>query len=287
MQRWFLFFIISIIFFNAGCQKNGSKKKSDLRCIYDQSVFAESCLKAIADETLFASFKREPFYSLLYQGYSFEEGLSFLHAIEKDYPSLLAQCDQFRTSDLIGNPRTYDYGTYGMFSPTTLRHIQTAGMIRDKTGISCKSRVIQIGAEYGGLCKILHDLSLWNSYAIVDLPEHLALARKVLEREGITGVEYIPLDAIPLQGEYDLVISDLSFSEFSRPLQKIFADRILLRARSGCILGHVFPKHFGVESFTPDEIKSYLEKKRAPIAMHQTSGERANYYFLWNEKEIH
>ena len=284
MQRWFVFFIItSIVFFNLGCQKKGGKKNSGLRCIYDQSVFAESCLKALADETVFTSFKREPFYSLLYQGYSFEEGLSFLDAIEKNHPSLLAQFDQFRTSDLIGSPRTYDYGKYGIFSPTTLHHIQIAGMIRDKTGGSCKSRVIQIGAGYGGLCKILHDLSLWNSYAIVDLPEHLALARKVLEREGIFGVEYINLDKIPLQGEYDLVVSDLSFSEFSRPLQKIFADRILLHARSGCILGHMFPRHFGVAPFTPDEIKGYLEKKIASIELHQTSGERANYYFLWNK----
>ncbi len=283
MRRWFPFLIIPIIFFNAGCQKSGNKKHSALRCIYDQSVFAESCIKAVSDEAQFASFKREPFYSLLYQGYSFEEGLSFLQAIEKEHPSLLVQFDQFRTSDLIGNPRTFDYGKYGIFSPTTLRYIQTAGMIQAKTGVSCKSRVIQIGAGYGGLCKILHDLSLWNSYAIVDLPEHLALARKVLEREGITGVEYIPLDQIPLQGEYDLVISDMSFSEFSRSLQKIFADRILLRARSGCILGHVFPKHFGVEPFTPHEIQSYLEKMSAPIEMHQTGGERANYYLFWNK----
>ena len=155
-------------------------------------------------------------------------------------------------------------------------------MIHKEIGASCKKRMIQIGAGYGGLCKILHDLGLWKSYTIVDLPEHLLLARKVLEKEGITDVAFIDLHTIPLQGDYDFVISDLSFSEFSRPLQKIFMDRILLQARSGCIIGHAFPRHFGVEPFTPDEIENYFERKHVPIEMHQTKGERADYYFLWN-----
>ena len=283
MQRWLFCFIISIVFFNTGCQKSGSKKNANVRCIYDQSVFAESCVQALSNEERFAAFKRDPFYSLLYQSYSFEEGRVFLQTIQDEYPSLLAQFDQFRTSDLVGYPRTYDYGEYGTFSPTTLRHIQIAGMIQKEISSSCNKRVIQIGAGYGGLCKILHDLSLWQSYAIVDLPEHLALARKVLESEGISGVAFISIDEIPFQDDYDLVISDLSFSEFSRPLQKIFADRIFMHARSGCILGRIFPRHFGIESMTPDEIKNYFQRNHVPIEMHQTHGERADYYFLWNK----
>ncbi len=264
-----------------------------MRCIYDQSIFAQKCLQAVSDEAKFASFKSDPFYSVLYQGYSYEEGWTFLHTIEKEYPSLIAQLDRFRTSDLIGGPHTYDYGEYGAFSPTTLHYVQIAGMIQEKMSIQqpgarlvynspCR-RVIQIGAGYGGLCKILHDLSLWDSYAIVDLPEHLDLARKVLAKEGIAHVQFYTLDQIPNREPFDLVVSDLSFSEFSRPLQKIFMDRILSHARAGLILGHVFPKHFGVEPFTLVEISAYLEKKKlATLEMHQTKGERANYYFLWN-----
>ena len=279
MKCLFYIFIIFAISFNSGCQKNSIKKNSEPRCIYDQSVFTQCCLKAVADEQAFASFKRDPFYSLLYQGYSFEEGLSFLHAIENHSPSLITHFDVLRTNDEMGNPRIYDYGKYGLFSPTTLRHIQIAGRIRAHVGGA--HHIIQIGGGYGGLCKILHALSLWESYTIVDLPEHLALARKVLEKEGIKNVRFLNLDAIPLDAEYDLVISDLSFSEFSRRFQKIFIDRILVHARSGYILGHVFPKHFGVEPFTPDELKEYLEKKKNHIEMQYSKTERADYHLFW------
>lgn len=283
MKYLFLFFIISIGILNSGCQKNCAKKGPAMRCIYDQSVFADVCARVLSDESYFQSFKSDPFYSLLYQGFSYEDGWACLQTIEKDYPSLIAQFEQFRTSDCIGGPKIYDYGNYGMFSAMTLHDIQIAGMIQKKIG-HC-SRVIQIGAGYGGLCKILHDLSLFETYAIVDLPEHLSLARAVLERQGISNVQFISLDELEKNGQYDLVVSDWSFSEFSRPLQKMFADRILLRARAGLILGHTFPKHFGVDAFSPTEIKAYLKKKKdIPFEMYQTSGERADYYLIWNKK---
>lgn len=271
MKRWLLLLIIPFI---VGCQKKGPA----MRCIYDQSVFADACVRAVNDEVAFAGFKREPFYSLLYQSYSYEEGCAFLREIESEYPDLIAQFDRLRSSDRIGDPKVYDYGGYGAFSPTTLRAIQVAGMVQNNIG-PCK-RVIQIGAGYGGLCKILKDLGLWDSYAIVDLPEHIALAQKVLEKEGITGVDFYTLDTLPSAGTYDLVLSDLHFSEFSRPLQKMFLDRIA--AHSGLILGHTFPKHFGVEPLSAEQIRVSLEKKEYTLfKSHCPQGERADYYFLW------
>ena len=252
-----------------------------MRCIYDQSVFTESCLKAISNEEFFASFKRDPFYSLLYQGYSFEEGAGFLQAIESDHPSLIAHFDAFRSSDAIGNPRTYDYGKHGIFSPTTLRHILIAGIIQEKMKDVGTEHIIQIGAEYGGLCKALHALSLWKSYTLVDLPEHLALARQVLEKQGISGVHYLTLDEIPVKGNYDLVISDYSFSEFARPLQKMCIERILFQARSGYLLGYPFLKHFGVDPFSPKELKALCLKKIFSLDMHLDEGERADYQLVW------
>src|SRR5689334_19125596 len=126
MKRWLLLFIIPFAAFIAGCQKKGPA----MRCIYDQSVFADACMRAFSDERAFAVFKREPFYSLLYQAYSYEEGWDFLREIEREYPTLIAQFDRLRSSDRIGDPKVYDYGSYGAFSPTTLRAIQIAGMVQ-------------------------------------------------------------------------------------------------------------------------------------------------------------
>jgi hypothetical protein len=284
---------VSILFFNFGCQKQNKKNGSAMRCIYDQTVFADPAFAAVADEEKFQSFKKDPFYSLLYQGHSYQEGLIFLNAIEKDYPFLIEKFDRFRTSDLIGSPRTYDYGKYGTFSPTTLHYVHIAGIIHTKIGNLASKRIIQIGAAYGGLCKIMHDLTKeapdanpWKSYAIVDLPEHLALARKVLEREGIVNVQFFTPDEIPSRGEYDLVLSDFSFSEFSRSYQQVFAESILQRAQSGYLLGHIFPKYFGVDAMNPYEFGEYFNKAGHSVLFEISDGktDRANYSFLWNKQ---
>jgi hypothetical protein len=284
MKHWFLFLIIPLFFINAGCQKPSGKKGPALRCIYDQSVFAACCREAVQEESKFQVFKRDPFYSFLYQGFSYEEGGEALREIEQKYPSLLTHMDKFRTSDLIGGPEVYDYVDFGAFSPTTLHHILRAGMIQEEMKqMTSASTIVQIGAGYGALCKILHDLGLWKTYAIVDLREHLELARKVLEHQGIHNVSFYAIDEIPSSLQCDMAISDLSFSEFSRPLQKRLIDQVLLHARSGLIWGHVFPKHFGVEPFTLHALEAYLKKhKLSSFKLHKTEDERANFYFLWN-----
>jgi hypothetical protein len=281
MKHWFLFLIIPLVI---GCQSPNKKKGPALRCIYDQSVFAAACREAVADEDKFQVFKRDPFYSFLYQGYSYEQGWDALREIQNNYPVLITRFDVLRTSDQIGGPEVYDYAEFGAFSPTTLHHMQIAGMVQEKMKqISTPRSIVQIGAGYGALCKMLHDLDLWDEYTIVDLPEHLELARKVLHRQGIDNVSFYSIDELPRSGRYGMAISDLNFSEFSRTLQKRLIDQVLLRARAGCVWGHVFPKHFGVESLTPGDLEAHLKKSKCVLTeMQHTKDERTHYYFSWN-----
>src|SRR4029079_18042436 len=111
-MKIFLICIISVLFFSVGCQSN--RKKVAMRCLYDQSVFADAITRAISDEEMFKMFKREPFYALAFQGHSYEEGLAILESIEKEYPFLIEAFEYFRTSDHIGGPKTFDYGKYGV-----------------------------------------------------------------------------------------------------------------------------------------------------------------------------
>ena len=199
------------------------------------------------------------------------DGRLFCILLKRSTLPFIAQLDRFRTSDLIGGPHTYDYGEYGAFSPTTLHYVQIAGMIQEKMSIQqpgarlvynspCR-RVIQIGAGYGGLCKILHDLSLWDSYAIVDLPEHLELARKVLAKEGIAHVSVLHArsDSKPRAIRSGCERFEF-FRIFSSAAKDLHGPHFIACARR-IILGHVFPKHFGVEPFTLDEMKRLFGKK--------------------------
>jgi hypothetical protein len=267
--------------FLASCQKK--EEKSLPRCIYDQTVFAEACLKAIHDEAQFAHFKRDPFFNLLWENSTCEEGQNYLQKIKQHYPFLLEKLEKFREVDSIGSPRTYSFEGVGLISPSTLRLASIAGDLQLKLGDLSHLRVVQIGAGYGGLCKILHDLFDLKTYVIVDLKEPLELAKKCLKSLALENVIFLTPEELSKDANYDLVISDLNFSEFNRSYQQLFFDRIFTRCRSGYLLGRVFPKHFGVIAWSADELKNRLEKfaKFSEWQMQEATIEKPDYFMYW------
>ncbi len=269
----------------SGCGREKAPKRPSLRCIYDQAAFSDLCRRAIADEECFNTFKRDVFYSLLWEGYSYEEGKEFLSTIENRYPFLLDKLDLFRANDRVGSPRIFDYGSQGVFSPTTLHHVCIAGELIEQFGDLSSRDIVQIGAGYGGLCAVIHHATQWKSYTLIDLPEHLDLARKVLENQGIEGVRYLTLQEIPKNAHWDLAISDCSFSEFTRPLQEMMIDQLLVHADQGYLACHVFPKHFGVIPLDPFQLKEYCEKKKITpvLKWEDPQGLRSQYFLVWNQ----
>ncbi|MBS0604689.1 MAG: putative sugar O-methyltransferase [Verrucomicrobia bacterium] len=265
----------------AGCQKK--EVKNSPRCIYDQTVFAKCFETAACDDVRFAQFKRDPFFNLLWENLSKEEGEKWLRQIESEYPLMVEKFDRFKESDKIGSPRVYDFGKAGEFSPTTLRFAAIAGDLKSRLGSWSGQKVVQIGAGYGGLCRILSEVDSFGSYTLVDLPSQLALAKKYLEGFGIQGVLYLTPEELPKDERYDLVVSDMAFSEYNRSYQELFFDRVLSRSRSGFLIGHVFPKHFGVVPLSIDEIKGRFDKNGKFLSweFQEPTIERENYFIFW------
>jgi hypothetical protein len=106
--------------------------KNSPRCLYDQPVFAEVALSAVADDLQFSQFKRSPFFNLFWENHTFEEGKLYLDKISTYYPSLEEKFDQFRQNDQIGLPRTHFYRGVGFFSPSTLRFVAIAGDVQSR-----------------------------------------------------------------------------------------------------------------------------------------------------------
>ncbi len=265
----------------ASCQKRQVNTSSC--CIYDQKVFAESLKLATLDDKEFAQFKRNPFLNLLWENFSREEGEKWLSQIETKYPFLIEKFESFKESDKIGNPRVYSFGERGEFSPTTLRHAALSGELKMRLGELSGLKIIQIGAGYGGLYRILNEVETLESYTLVDLPEHLDLAKKYLEKFGLKNFVCLTPEELPKEAHYDLVLSDLSFSEFNRTYQKLFFERILSKARCGFLLGHLFSKHFGVIPMNREELKERFEKngKFSKWEFHEPTIEKENYYIFW------
>ena len=242
-------------------------------------------MHAVVDEREFEHFKRNSFFNLLWENLSFEEGEIWLCKIMQSSPELVPYFERFRTIDSVGDPRVFSYGESGFFSPATLRLIGLTGELKGKLGYFEKGRILQIGAGQGNWCKILSDAVGFKSYILVDLPEQLQLAKKCLEKWGVKDVSFFTPDELPNDAAYDLVISDMSFSEFNRQYQKLLFNKAILRSASGFILGHEFPKHFGVASLNVDQLKERFGNagKFACLEIQKPSEDRGDYLMYWKK----
>jgi hypothetical protein len=264
--------IACICLFLVGCQKSCCGKRS-LCSIYDQTAIKQACLNAVTDEQAFAHFKTDSFFSLLYPPFSCEEGL----AVIEQASSLL---ETVRHVDAIGGPTLYDFAAYGKFSLNALRQLHVALQLK----VGTPEHIVIIGAGDGGLCQVVQEITRSPRITLVDLPEPLALARKVLERQGISGVSFLTPDQLPSRLASDCVVSDFYFSEYAKKLQDQMIARVLAHARAGVFFCHVFPKHFGTTPLAPDELKERLMKQGIQLTMHLGHGERAQYDFTWDKK---
>jgi hypothetical protein len=139
-----------------------------------------------------------------------EDGDNILERIKKS--QLIEHLDKFRKNDKIGSPMVYKYGNYGLFSPSTLRNVNTLYELLEHFGEMKKWRILEFGGGYGGLCHILSHLIEWEKYTFTELKEPLELAKKCFLN--------IPLDIeclteVSKKEEWDLFISEYAFCELN------------------------------------------------------------------------
>lgn len=209
--------------------------------LYGWKEYTEHCLNAATNEAVFANFKRNFHYNEVIEDLSYPLGNDYLNFVVSKYPDLIPYFDRFRQNDTIGNPKTQTFGTYGTFSPTTLRYIKVAGDLRARFGDLSNLHILELGGGYGGQCKILADLGGFASYTIIDLYAANLLTRKYLDTFNLKNVELVDQDNLnKLRPSYDLVISNYAFLEFGRKLQEKYC-RLLNLSACGYLTGSFPP----------------------------------------------
>ena len=201
-----------------------------------QVTFYENAVsRIIVDDRKFNRFRRIYDYREILEHVDFDLGKRYLSIILKKNPKILANIDDFRKNDLIGKPRTYDFGDIGRVSPTTLRYIATALEIIDKVGKSKFANIVEIGGGYGGQASILQSLDSFERYYIYDLPEVQVLIQKFSSRREMKNILF-PNFADDLNVEFDLVISNYAFSELPREIQNSYIEKVILKSRNGFMI---------------------------------------------------
>lgn len=279
----FFLSLVSLIFLGSFYYtKHKHRSEKTVRTVSENESYLQLCHLAASKEDIFKHFKRHPVYTLMQEGDSFEEGKQYAELISKQFSDQITSdlLEHFRRNDLLGFPRCYIFDGLGAFSATTLRYIKIACELKDLFGSLDGLRVVQIGGGYGGQCKILSDLFRFKSYTLIDHPESLALAKKYLEQLNVPSVDFISLDQIPENGQFDLVISDFSFTESTTSLQKQLLAHVLSKSKKGYLICNFVPRHFRVRPLAKERLLKELKRKNISYQLFSETPPTGKDHFI-------
>ena len=91
------------------------------------------------------------------------------------------------------------------------------------------THIIEIGAGYGNLCRLIHNFGYVGKYTIVDFPEMLVLQRDYLTRASVynDNINFSPLsieDIIPNTKDVSILIGTFSISEMPLQTRNLLKD---------------------------------------------------------------
>lgn len=227
--------------------------------ISDTNRYRSLCEMAASDGNIFNSFRQNPEYQRIVETLDPISAVEYINIALSSNPNLIGIIDELRRNDEVGGPLTYEYSIIGRFSPTTLRYIKIATDLNRMFGSLNGYRIAEIGAGYGGQCRILHVHDTPSRYNIFDLREPLHLTKRFLENFGINSVGYY--DVMNYQSEdYDLVISNYAFSEIGKDVQDIYLDLVISKSRHGYMIYNqsAFSDDFPGFSYTAEEVVAMI-----------------------------
>ncbi len=229
--------------------------------------FCQECRAAVDDDQEFAQFKCKRWMRGIVENKPPEWIDSFVNTTRVAAPWILDRIATVCENDTIGKPKlaTTSDGKYTM-SPTTAAYMVYMAMIDWLFGPLKEMRIAEIGAGYGGLCRLIMALCQPKSYVLYDLPDVLALQAKYLDALGCHNIEY--RSEVGEEGSFDLIISTSAFTELTRPTMDVFGERIFAHCGSGFIAGCATRQAGDDVPTEPHEIEEWFAAILGPNRLH-------------------
>ncbi len=229
----------------------------------DTRKYRAFCRLASRDDAIFASFRAARIYVDMVENAKREDGEQSLASLLARHPGYSAWFEEFRRNDSVGGPRTEHFEGFGHWSPTTLRYVKILGDLESMFGDLGGMHIVEIGAGYGGQCRLILARFPSASYSILDLPEPGALAARYLAQLGQRGVAVNPpaeeLRARPI----DLLISNYALSEIRRSVQQGYLEQVVARGRRGYMLWNEPALRFLAKRRLPPKDPPYTAEEAA------------------------
>ena len=234
----------------------------------DNQAYPHVCMRAAHDFRRFNTFRRNPIYNQILEHVSTREGAQYLDEIRKS-SNVLRAMEEFKRNDSYGGPRLVDYLGVGAVSPTTLRYVKVLADLERLFGKLDGFRICEVGVGYGGQCRIINAYFRPATYCLVDIRAALELAKRFLDHFIVHSLlSFKPMNELP-SAEYDLAISNYSFTELPRSIQDVYLAKAITRAARGYITyNEITPPHFN--SYTRAELLELLPGARVLPEIPQT-----------------
>lgn len=211
-------------------------------------VHSPVCQDAVNNEDIFKTFKQDARFTTILEHTQDAFSHTFMSQIINTYPEYANKIDWelVKKNDSIGSAHIIDYPELSeiiklndyKFSPSTVAYVFKALDIlfhMKKSGIN-NVKVLEIGAGYGGQCKLIFDLSsifdiTISHYTMVDLYWPNQLQKKYLNHLGYKNkLSFISFEEL-LEGknlpDFDYLISIYALGEFSQEIQQFYVDKMV------------------------------------------------------------
>lgn len=251
----------------------------------ERGAYVACVQRAARDYRAFRRFKRHPSYQAILEHVRRGMGAEYIEVIRRQTPELLARIEQFKENDRVGDPITQVYPETGAISPTTLRYVKVASDLQCLFGADFGGKVAEIGPGYGGQALIDDRIFAISRVDLFDLPPVLALISRYLESFALRGTyRCLTLNQCAGDEDYDLVVSNLAFSELPSAVQRLYIRKVLSRSKRGyMVMDSGFPhSEFTEDHLSVDELRALLPpfeilEERPASAPH-------NYLLVWGHR---
>lgn len=201
-------------------------------------------------------FKSNPAYRQILEHVTAEQAGWFIGCAEAEFPGIWPDVwallpEIARANDSLGKPKSEPIARLGVeCSPSNLRYMWHALIMLQQIDDLGEDAVhiVELGGGYGGLALYVQRLGHLfrteiRSYTIVDVPEACAMQAGVAAELGVRLRVANGLDGgdlakavLPADGLQRFFFSAYGFSEFRRPLQDWYADRLVRHCQHGLLV---------------------------------------------------
>lgn len=241
--------------------------------MYDFKHYQNMCLATVASDKLFAKFRRITTFREMYEHVTYLQSLEYIKETERLYPKIFDSIDRLICNDRVGGPYLFYYEQFGYkIAPTTFRYIKVLAELINLFGSLDGFDIVEIGAGYGGQCRMIHEMFKPKSYTIIDIPENAPLIERYLRQFAIYPKAQFD--------RYDLFISNYAFTEVPRVSQEVYREKFINKSDRGYITCN-FDRMYG-DVLTFNEIIEL--KDNFEILEEKPTIEPDNFIYIWNRK---